>query len=71
MKKNLVIVSGVILSLLSGGITAQTLPDGYSKKLKGAKVSVVGDTLIASRPREDLNRKWCWNKNRDWKAISI
>ena len=68
MKKNLVIVSGVILSLLSGGITAQTLPDGYSKKLKGAKVSVVGDTLIASTGK--IERKWCWNET-GLKTISI
>lgn len=68
MKKNLVIVSGVILSLLSGGMTAQNLPDGYSKKLKGAKVSVVGDTLIASTGK--IERKWCWNET-GLKTISI
>ena len=58
----------LLLLCLSGGITAQTLPGGYNKKLKNASVTVVGDTLIASTGK--IERKWCWNET-GLKTISI
>ena len=57
-----------LLLCLSGGITAQTLPGGYNKKLKSASVAVTDDTLTVSTGK--IERKWCWNET-GLKTISI
>lgn len=67
MRKN-VILSGIILFFITNGIIAQTLPKGYTKKLRSASVSVAGDTLTVSTGK--IERKWCWNQT-GLKTISV
>lgn len=68
MKNKLLLLSGVVLSLLSEEILAQTLPDGYTKNLKNASVMVAGDTVTVSTGK--IERKWCWTQT-GLKTISV
>lgn len=51
---------GICSLLCVSGIGAQTLPSGFSKRLKTAAVSVSGDTLVVSTGK--IERKWCLNR---------
>lgn len=58
--KNTIYWGGLCFLLCANGAKAQTLPLGFTKKLKSASVAVSGDTLIASTGK--VERKWCLNR---------
>lgn len=58
--KNTIYWGGLCFLLCANCIKAQTLPSGFTKKLKSASVAVSGDTLIASTGK--IERKWCLNQ---------
>lgn len=55
--KNTIYWGGLCFLLCANCIKAQTLPSGFTKKLKSASVAVAGDTLIASTGK--IERQWC------------